>query len=57
MGCLASIMNWLPPLLTGFGSVALVIAVLEMIAFLMAISLCCAKDKSSNDAKVHESKH
>jgi hypothetical protein len=45
IGCLKSIISWLPPILNGFGAIAIVVTVLEAVVFVLAISLCCSKEK------------
>ena len=39
------IINWLPPILIGFGAIALVVTALEIIVLALAISLCFSKEK------------
>ena len=51
LGCLASVYNWLPPLLAGFGAVALVVAIIQTIVILMACSLCCAHQRPKEEPK------
>jgi len=53
LGCLASIANWLPPLLAGFGAVALVAALVQTFVVFMAFSLCCAHQKGKEE-KINE---
>jgi hypothetical protein len=45
---LAPLFNWLPPILNAFGAIALCITAVEVIVFLLALSLCCAKENKTN---------
>ena len=48
-GCLKSISDWLPPIIKAFGAIALIVSVLQLLCFLLAISLCCVKKTEGND--------
>jgi len=45
LGCLNSLMNWLPPYLMAFGSVTMVLAGFQIIVFALSICQCLARDK------------
>lgn len=45
LGCLNSVINWLPPYLNAFGAVTMVLAGFQMIVFALAICQCWARDK------------
>jgi hypothetical protein len=51
---MASITDWLPSLLSAYGAIALVLAILQAILFFMAISLCCAHSKEDDKNKVSD---
>jgi len=52
IGCLTTIAQWLPPYLNAFGSIAIVVTVLEAIVFALALSLCYSKEKKEVSAKI-----
>jgi hypothetical protein len=45
MGCLDSMIQWLPPYLTAFGSVTMVLSTFQFIVFILALCQCWAREK------------
>jgi len=45
LGCLDSVIQWLPPYLTAFGSVTMVLAAFQLIVFILALCQCWAREK------------
>ncbi len=42
---MATVSQWLPPIIASFGAVALAVACFEFVVFFMAISMCCTSNK------------